>query len=160
MLLGCVRLVSYQFSNRRPVFSVVVVDLPAHVLGQRLVQHRGARRVVHGDVVFEAVGGEEVHEFRQIGDLHHARGAEGVQRIVGHLAVADAADDSPLHVVGREAGEPDRARLQHPVQRAEAVTPAGFPLTAIAFGPVLTDFMNEMAVLLQWNTTSLSVSSP
>ena len=83
---------------------------------------RPSRRVIHGDVVLEAVGREEIHQLRKIGNLHHARCAEGVERIVGNFAVADASHDSSLDVIGRKPSESDRAGLSVPcnVQKQES----------------------------------------
>ena len=116
----------------------MAVDFPAEVFYQRLMEH-GRRGAGHGDVVLKTVGREQIQQLWQIGNLHYARGAERVEGIGGDFAVADVTDDSPLDVIGREAGEADRARLERAVQRAETGT-VGIPLDGHRVGAGLDGF--------------------
>lgn len=63
----------------------------------------------HGGVVLEAVAADVMHERGEAWDLHDSLGAEGVEGIVGEVAVAYVSSDAAGEIVGGDAAEGDGA---------------------------------------------------
>ena len=75
-----------------PIFTaggslVVTMHLPAQVLAARLVKRRTGGGEVSRDVMFEPVLADVMEQVLHVWNLHHASAAEGLQRIVGELAL-------------------------------------------------------------------------
>ncbi len=81
----------------------MVIDVPAHVLAHGFLDRIGALRQVDGRVVLEAVLADVRQQRLEVGDVRDADAAEGVQRVVRHIALPDVCRDQPVEVVGRDA---------------------------------------------------------
>ena len=57
----------------------MVIDFPAEILAERLVDGRGRLREIHRDVVLKALGADIVEKFLHARDLDNAIAAEGLQ---------------------------------------------------------------------------------
>src|ERR1022692_407113 len=99
-------------------------DVPAQVVAGGFLH--GARHGGHvgGYVMLEAVFADEAQQGLKVRNLHHAGAAEGSQRIVGELALADVAIDAAFQIVGGEAREAHRAGLHQALAGAVSVLAA------------------------------------
>src|SRR5262245_47707347 len=89
----------------------MIRDGPVEIARGGLLYGTGYRGHVRRDVVLEAVFADVAEEFLEVVDLDHARAAEGIQRVVGELALANVALDAAFHIVRGEAREAHRAGL-------------------------------------------------
>ena len=98
-----------------------MIDIPTEVVAERLPHRGSAVAAVHGGVMLEAVSADDLQEFRQPLDLDDGSGAEGIERIVGELPVADISTNLSGKVVGADPPEGDRTCRSPALERAHRV---------------------------------------
>src|SRR6185312_10501580 len=85
--------------------AVVPMHVPTQVTGGGLVHRRGHGGQVCGHMMLESVLTDAVKEALHIGNFHHARAAERIQRVIGEAPLANVTAHLPCGVVGWETGE-------------------------------------------------------
>jgi len=93
----------------RPGGSVgVVVHIPAIVRRKGFVEYGGGMRLVHRGMVLKAVFADVLQQGLEARHLHNGPAAEGFQRIIYKVAVADVGFDAAVPVVRGDAGIAER----------------------------------------------------
>jgi hypothetical protein len=86
----------------------MIIRGPAQIFGESLIEGRRDLSRVNGDMMLKAVFADEVEQFLEIGNANYPVSTEGIEFIVGQLALADVGQDLPVQVIGGDAAVGER----------------------------------------------------